>query len=47
MISRARVTMQAKTEEGKTLYHRSSTTAEGEQKEITSPQILKAHKTIL
>jgi len=52
MISRIRVTMQAKTEEGKTLYHRSSTKAEGEQKEIyralgISPQILKAHKTIL
>lgn len=52
MMSRVRVTMQAKTEEGKTLYHRSSTKAEGEQKEIyralgISPQILKAHKTIL
>lgn len=52
MIGRVRVTMQAKTEEGKTLYHRSSTKAEGEQKEIyralgISPQILKAHKTIL
>lgn len=52
MMSRVRVTMQAKTEEGKTLYHRSSTKAEGEQKEIyraleVSPQILKAHKTIL
>jgi transposase len=52
MMSRVRVTMQAKTEEGKTLYHRSSTKAEGEQKEVyraleISPQILKAHKTIL
>lgn len=52
MVSRVRVTMQAKTEDGKTLYHRSSTKAEGEQKEIyraleISPQILKAHKTIL
>jgi len=49
---RIRVTTQAKTEEGKTLYHRSSTKAEGEQKEIykalgISPQILKAYKTIL
>jgi transposase len=52
MMSRVRVTMQAKTEDGKTLYHRSSTKAEGEQKEIyralgMSPQILKAHKAIL
>jgi transposase len=52
MLSRVRVTMQAKTDEGKTLYHRSSTKAEDKQKEIyralsISPQILKAHKTIL
>ena len=52
MMGRVRVTMQAKMEDGKTLYHRSSTKAEGEQKEIyralgISPQILKAHKTIL
>jgi len=52
MMSRVRVTMQAKTKEGQTLYHRSSTKAEGEQKEIyralgISSQILKAHKTIL
>jgi transposase len=52
MSGRVRVTMQAKTEEGKTLYHRSSTRAEGEQKEIyralgLSPQILQARKTIL
>jgi transposase len=52
MMSRVRVTMHAKTEEGKTLYHRSSTKAEGEQKEIyralgLSSQILKAHKTII
>ena len=52
MSGRVRVTMRAKTEEGKTLYHRSSTKAEGEQKEIyralgISPQILKAYMTIL
>jgi len=52
LMSRVRVTIQAKTEEGKTLYHRSSTKAEGEQKEIykalgISSQILKAHKTII
>jgi transposase len=52
MSGRVRVTMQAKTEEGKTLYHRSSTKAENEQKEIyralgISSQILKAHKAIL
>ena len=52
MMGRVRVTMQAKTEKGKTLYHRSSTKAEGEQKEIyralgISPQILKAHKITL
>lgn len=52
MMGRVRVTTQAKTEEGKTLYHRSSTKAEGEQIAIykalgISPQILKAHKTIL
>lgn len=52
MMSRVRLTMQAKMEDGKTLYHRSTTIAEGEQKEIykalgISPQILKAHKTIL
>jgi hypothetical protein len=52
MVGRVRVTMQAKTEAGKTLYHRSTTKAEGEQKEIykalgLSPQILKAKKTIL
>lgn len=52
MMSRIRVTMQAKTENDKTLYHRSSTRAEGEQKEIyralgISSQILKASKTIL
>lgn len=49
MKGRVRVTMQAKTEEGQTLYHRSSTKAEGQQKEIykalgISPQILKSHK---
>ena len=52
MKDRVRVTMQAKTQEDKTLYHRSSTKAEGEQKEIyqalgISSQILKAHKIIL
>jgi transposase len=52
MMGRTRVTVQAKTKEGKTFYHRSSTKAEGEQKNIykalgISPQILKAQKTIL
>lgn len=52
MLSRVRVTVQAKTEDGKTLYHRSTTRAEGEQKQIysaleMSPQILKSNKTIL
>ena len=52
MSGRVRVTMHAKTEEGKTLYHQSSTRAEGEQKDIyralgLSPQILRARKTIL
>jgi transposase len=52
MLSRVRVTVRAKTKEGKTLYHRSSTQAEGEQKEIykalgISTQILKSQKTIL
>ncbi len=52
MMGRVRVTMNAKTVDGKTLYHRSSTKAEGEQKEIyralgIPSQILKAHKTIL
>lgn len=50
--SRIRVTMQAITEAGKIFYHRSSTKAEGEQKEIyralgITPQILKARKTFL
>lgn len=44
--------MQAKTKEGETLYHRSTTKADGEQLGIykalgLSPQILKAQKTIL
>ena len=52
MMRRIRVTTQAKTEEGKILYHRSSTKAEGEQVKIyralgLSSQILKAQKTIL
>ena len=52
MMSRVRVSMRAKTEDGKALYHRISTKAREEQKAIyralgLSPQILKAHKTIL
>jgi transposase len=52
MMGRVRVTTQAKTSEGKILYHRSTTKAEGDQKEIyaalgMSPQILKARKIIL
>ncbi len=52
MKSRVRVTMQAKTKEGKILYHRSTTRAEVDQREIynalnMTPQILKARKTIL
>lgn len=52
MTSRIRVTMQAKTEDGHTLCHRSTTRAELEQKKIytalnITPQILKAKKAIL
>jgi transposase len=52
MMGRIRVTMQAKTEDGKTLYHRSSTKSEGEQKEIyqalgLSSSILRSKKTII
>lgn len=52
MTSRIRVTMQAKTEDGNTLCHRSTTRAEFEQKKIytalnITPQILKAKKAIL
>lgn len=52
LMSRIRVTTQAKMEDGKTLYHRSTTKAEGRQLEIynalgLSPQILKAKKVIL
>lgn len=52
MIGRVRVTMQAKMEDGKTLYYRSSTKAEEDHKQIykilgISPQILKAQKIIL
>lgn len=52
MIGRARVTMQAKTEEGKVLYHRSTTKAEGEQIDIyralgLSSSILRTYKTII
>ena len=52
MSTRIRVTMRATTEEGKTLYHRSTTKAEGNQPQIykaldLSSQILKATKTIV
>lgn len=52
MRSRVRVTTQAKTNDGKTLYLRSSTKAEGEQLQLykalgMSSQILKVNKTIL
>jgi len=52
LIGRIRVTTKAKTQNGKTLYHRSTTKAEGDQIEIyralgLSPQILKAEITIL
>lgn len=52
MGSRVRVTSEAKTQDGKMLYHRSTTKAEGDQLEIykglgLSPQILKSQKTIL
>jgi len=52
LSTRVRVTMQAKTEDGKTLHHRSSTKAEAHQIKIyqilgISPQILKAKKTII
>ena len=52
MNSRIRVTMQAKTKEGKTLYYRSTTKAEIDQQKIyttlnITPQILKARKTIV
>jgi len=52
MGNRIRVTTEAKTQEGQTLYHRSTTKAEGEQLKIykalgLSSQILKAQKTIL
>ena len=52
MMGRVRATMQAKTEEGEILYHRSSTKAEGEQKEIyralgLSSSILRSKKIII
>lgn len=52
MRSRVRVTMQAKMEDGKTLYLRSSTKAEGEQLKVyralgLSSSILRTQKTIL
>ena len=51
MSGRVRVTMKAKTQDGGTLYHRSTTKAEGPQQEIyqalrMSPQILKVKKTV-
>lgn len=52
MMTRVRVTMQAKMAEGQMLYHRSTTKAEGEQLEIykalgLSSTILRAQKTII
>jgi transposase len=52
MSTRVRVTMRANTDEGKILYHRSTTKAEGNQSLIyktlnLSSQILKAVKTIV
>ena len=52
MKGRVRVTMQAKTEDGKTLYYRSSTKAEGGQQEIyralgLSSSILRSKKIII
>ena len=52
LSSRMRVTMQAKTNEGKMLYHRSSTKAEDRQMEIyrtlgLSPQIMKAKEVVV
>ena len=52
MSSRIRVTMRAQTQEGKTLYYRSTTKIEALQREIyqalsLKPQILKAKKTVV
>lgn len=52
MMGRVRVTMQAKTVENKTLYHRSTTKAEGDQIEIyralgIPSSILRSKKTII
>ncbi len=52
MITRVRVTVRAKTTEGRVLYHRSTTKAEGEQIEIyralgLSSSILRGHKTLV
>ena len=52
MRSRIRVTTKAKLEDGRTLHHRSSTKAEGEQTDLyfalrLSSQILGSRKTIL
>jgi transposase len=52
MSTRVRVTMKANTDEGKTLYHRSTTKAEGNQPQVykalgLSSQILRATKTIV
>lgn len=51
MRSRSRVTMSAKMQDGRTLHYRSTTQAEGRQREIyhalnLSPQILHARKTM-
>ena len=52
MSTRVRVTMRANTDDGKTLYHRSTTKAEENQSLIykalnISSQILKAVKTVV
>lgn len=52
LLGRVRVTVQAKTEDGKTLYHRSTTKAEGDQIAIyrslgLSSSILRSKKTII
>ncbi len=52
IITRVRVTVWAKTTEGRVLYHRSTTKAEGEQIEIyralgLSSSILRGHKTLV
>ena len=52
MMGRVRVTMHAKTEDGKSLYHRSTTKAEGDQVAIyralgLSSSILRSKKTVI